>query len=80
MAILLIFQKDVAGYVDIPVFMSSLLQVPFIQQLIGPKKDVGILCYQRQFLTDTHLEQVGIQPGSNYIIAGASDDDYQCQN
>ena len=71
------FQKDVAGYVDVPVFMSSLLQVPFIQQLIGPKKDVGILCYQRQFLTDAHLEQVGIQPGSNYIIAGASDD-YQC--
>jgi hypothetical protein len=36
------FQKDIAGYVDIPVFMSSLLQVPFIQQVIGPQKAVGI--------------------------------------
>jgi len=71
------FQREVASYVDIPVFMSSLLQVPFIQQLISPKKDVGILCYQRQFLTEAHLKSVGIQPGSNYIIAGASDD-YQC--
>lgn len=71
------FQKDIAGYVDVPVFMSSLLQVPIIQQLIGPHKDVGIFCYQRQFLTDAHLENVGIQPGSNYIIAGASDD-YGC--
>ena len=62
---------------DVPVFMSSLLQVPFIQVLIGPKKDVGIMCYQRQFLTDTHLENVGIRPGSNYLIAGASDD-YHC--
>lgn len=68
------FQKDVAGYVNIPVFMSSLLQVPFIQQIIGPKKDVGVLCYQRQFLTDAHLEKVGIMLGSNYVIGGASDD------
>ena len=36
-----IIQKDIAGYVDVPVFMSSLLQVPFAQQLIGPDKVVG---------------------------------------
>ncbi len=71
------FQPEVAEAVDIPVLMSSLLQVPFIQQTIGPKKDVGIVCYQRQFLTETHLEKVGIRPGSNYKIAGASDE-YGC--
>lgn len=71
------FQKEVAGNVDVPVFMSSLLQVPFIQQAIGPKKDVGIVCYQKQFLTEVHLQNVGIQPDSNYIIAGASDE-YAC--
>lgn len=68
------FQKAVAGEVDIPVFMSSLLQVPFIQQIIGPKKDVGIFCYQKRFLTETHLQNVGIVPGSNYVIAGAGDE------
>ncbi|MEL7563426.1 MAG: aspartate/glutamate racemase family protein [Dehalobacterium sp.] len=68
------FQKAVSGKVDIPVFMSSLLQVPFIQQVIGPKKDVGIFCYQKQFLTETHLKNVGIAPGSNYKIAGAGDE------
>ena len=71
------FQPEVADAVDIPVFMSSLLQVPLIQQTIGPKKDVGIVCYQKQFLTQTHLEKVGINPDSNYLIAGASDD-YGC--
>jgi Asp/Glu/hydantoin racemase len=71
------FQPKVADAVDIPVFMSSLLQVPLIQQIIGPKKNVGIVCYQKQFLTDTHLEKVGISLDSNYIIAGASDD-YGC--
>ncbi|MBU1344755.1 MAG: aspartate/glutamate racemase family protein [Proteobacteria bacterium] len=71
------FQPAVAACVDVPVFMSSLLQVPFIQQTIGSKKDVGIVCYQKQFLTDTHLANVGIRPGSNYLIAGASDE-YNC--
>jgi hypothetical protein len=71
------FQKDIAGYVDIPVFMSSLLQVPFIQQVIGPERAVGIVCAQKRFLTDTHLENVGINLDSNYIIAGALDE-YGC--
>lgn len=65
------FQKDIAGKVDVPVFMSSLLQVPFIQQVIGPNKNVGIMCAKKRFLTDTHLKNVGIIPGSNYIIDGA---------
>jgi hypothetical protein len=39
--------------------------------------DVGIVCYQKQFLTPTHLEKVGIRPDSNYKIAGAGDE-YGC--
>lgn len=68
------FQKDVAAAVDVPVFMSSLLQIPFIQQVIGPKKSVGIICAQKQFLSDRHLENVGVQPGPNILIAGAQDE------
>jgi len=68
------FQKDIAGYVDIPVFMSSLLQVPFAQQLIGRDKVVGILVAREDCMTPAHLEAVGIQPGSNYVITGAEDD------
>ncbi len=71
------FQKDVAGYVDVPVFMSSLLQVPFIQKLIGPNKQVGIICAQKRFLTDAHLQNVGIDLNSNFVIAGSMDE-YGC--
>ena len=71
------FQKDIAGAVDVPVFMSSLLQVPFIQQLIGTTKQVGIVCAQKRFLTDDHLRNVGIDLNSNYVIAGAQDE-YGC--
>lgn len=71
------FQKDVAGYVDVPVFMSSLLQVPFIQKLIGPNKAVGIICAQKRFLTDQHLLNVDIDLNSNFYLAGAQDE-YGC--
>lgn len=68
------FQKEIAGYVDVPVFMSSLLQVPFAQQLIGPNKVVGIMAARKQFMTEAHLQAVGIEIGSNYVIAGAEDE------
>jgi hypothetical protein len=68
------FQKAIAGYVNVPVFMSSLLQVPFAQQLIGPNKVVGVLAARKQFMTQAHLAAVGIQPGSNYVLEGAEDD------
>ncbi|QDR79131.1 aspartate/glutamate racemase family protein [Sporomusa termitida] len=71
------FQKDVAVAVDVPVFMSSLLQVPFIQQVISPSKAVGIICAQKQFLSKDHLKNVGIDPNSNLVIAGAQDE-YGC--
>lgn len=65
------FQREVAEYVDVPVFMSSLLQVPMIQQCIGPKKKVGIFCYTSQQLTDAHLRNVGIDTKSNFVVYGA---------
>jgi hypothetical protein len=68
------FQKAIAGYLDVPVFMSSLLQVPLAQQIIGPDKVVGILVAREKQLTQAHLEAVGIRPGSNYVITGAEDD------
>ena len=41
------FQKEITASVDVPVFMSSLLQVPLAQQVIGPDKVVGIYVGQR---------------------------------
>ena len=54
--------------------MSSLLQVAWAQQLIGPDKVVGILAARSAQLSDAHLESVGVQIGSNYVITGAEDD------
>jgi hypothetical protein len=74
------FQKEVAAAVNVPVFLSSLLQVPWAQQVIGPDKVVGIIGHaQNQMLTDRHLEAVGIRPGSNYAIWACRDKEGSCE-
>ena len=65
------FQREVAASVSVPVFMSSLLQMPLAQQLIGPQQVVGILMADQTYLTDRHLESVGIRLGTNYVVGGA---------
>jgi hypothetical protein len=57
--------------------MSSLLQVPLAQALVGPDRPIGILAANSQYLTPRHLESVGIMTGSNYVIGGALDD-FEC--
>jgi hypothetical protein len=71
------FQREVAASVGIPVFLSSLLQVPFAQQLVGPNMVVGVLVANIEYITERHLISVGIQPGTNYVLGGAMDD-FRC--
>lgn len=71
------FQREVSASVYIPVFMSSLLQVPLAHQIINPSQVVGILAAHARQLSEHHLEAVGIQPGGNIVIGGAMDE-FQC--
>lgn len=64
------FQTDIAAHVDVPVFMSSLLQVPWAQRLIGPRKMVGILAASKEYLTEEHLEEMRIDLDSGYVVGG----------
>lgn len=68
------FQRAISAVVDIPVFMSSLLQGAWARQLIAPEKVVGLLVAAREFLSDAHLGAVGIDPDQGYVVAGAMDD------
>ena len=62
------FQRHVAARLDVPVFMSSLLQTGWIQTLIGPDKVVGVYTSSLESLSDAHLEACGIRIGSNYRL------------
>ncbi len=66
-----LFQKEIAAAVNIPVFLSSLLQVPFIYQITG--KRVGIISASSKNLTPAHLENTGISDTILLAVAGMED-------
>ena len=68
------FQEEISAAVSVPVFLSSLLQVPFAQQVVGANRVVGVLVALKKQLEEKHLTSVGIVPGSNFVVAGAEDD------
>ena len=65
-----IFQKELADAVDIPVFTSSLLQVPFAQAIVGRNCSVGIITANKTALTANHLHACGITDDMNVYIQG----------
>lgn len=67
------FQKEIAQAVNVPVFMSSLIQIPWAQASIAPNRVVGVLCASSVFMEEKHLTSVGVTIGTNYVIRGARD-------
>lgn len=65
-----IFQKELADALPVPVFTSSLLQVPFMQQIIGTNNTVGIITANKAKLTKAHMEACGIGENINYEVFG----------
>jgi len=52
---LALIQDELANAVGVPVATSSLMQVPWIQAMLPPEKQVGILTISKGTLTDKHL-------------------------
>lgn len=68
-----IFQKSLAEALDVPVFTSALLQVPFVQNLIGKNKTVGVITANKGSLTKEHLHACGITDDINVEVMGLED-------
>lgn len=56
---LALFQKELAAAVNIPVFSSSLIQVPLAFQMTGASAPVGVLTADASALTDAHFKAIG---------------------
>jgi Asp/Glu/hydantoin racemase len=57
---LVLFQKELAARVGVPVATSSLMQVPWVQATLPPGKRVGIITVSAKSLTPRHLEGAGV--------------------
>lgn len=56
-----IFQKELAGALPVPVYTSSLLQVPLVYSMLRPDQKVGILTADSDSLDERHFRGVGIE-------------------
>lgn len=74
-----LFQEELAQELDVPVFMSSLLQVPFIQRTLRSTEKVGIICSNSKFLSEPLLSSVGITDTDRLVIKGLEDQEYFCK-
>jgi len=66
---LALFQKEMAAAVRVPVFTSSLMQIPLVYAMIQPSQKVGILTIHARSLTQKHLAAVGAE-GIPHVIYG----------
>ncbi len=56
---LALFQDKLADAVNIPVFTSSLIQIPLVHSMLRKNQLVGILTASKSTLTESHLDAVG---------------------
>lgn len=66
-----LFQREVSAAVDVPVFLSSLLQIPFIYQIKNQK--IGIITADSKSLTPEHFISVGVNKEIPLLIGGMED-------
>ncbi len=68
-----LFQEEMAQALQVPVFLSSLLQIPFIQQTLRREEKVGVISAEGSQITTRHLAAVGVRFPERVVITGLED-------
>ena len=68
-----IHQRKLARNVNVPVFLSSLLQIPFICSVMSERDKLGIITADSDSLDASVFESIGIEMTQNLVIRGLQD-------
>lgn len=68
-----LYQDRIASNVEVPVFLSSLAQIPFMRTLLKPGGQIGIVTANSKSLDDTVFKGIGIKPGEDLVVKGLED-------
>lgn len=58
---LVLFQRELAGAVGVPLFSSSLIQLPLVHRMLRADQKVGLLVARKEALTRRHLAAVAAE-------------------
>jgi hypothetical protein len=64
------FQHEIADALPVPVFMSSLSQVPMIASSLRTSERLGILCASKPSLDAATLAAAGVGPEAPIVVSG----------
>ena len=65
------YQKAAAAELNVPTFLSSMLQVPLIAQSLKPEQKIGIIAASEEALTQKVFDECDITDPSRLVITGA---------
>jgi hypothetical protein len=65
-----LFQQEVRSAVNVPVFLSSLIQLPFISQILRDDQRIGIVTANKKVLTKELFEAVGFTHHDHIVVRG----------
>jgi len=68
-----LYQDRIASNVDVPVFLSSLAQIPFMRTMLKPGAQIGIVTANSKSLDDSVFSGIGITPGEDLVVKGMQD-------
>ncbi|MCV0429193.1 MAG: aspartate/glutamate racemase family protein [Roseibium sp.] len=67
-----LYQRELTAQVSIPVFASSLIQIPLMHQMSGLSGKVGVITARKEAMTQAHLDAVGA--GSTPVVLAGMED------
>ena len=68
------YQQAAADAVDVPVALSSLLQLPLIERSLRPDQPIGVLTADSSNLNMDFLERAGIKPRNPIVVRGMQEE------
>ncbi len=73
---LAMFHKEMTSAVNVPVFTSSLMQVPMVHAMLKPEQKVGIITIHSKSLSQNHLSAVGVENIPNVIVGTEGEEEF----
>ncbi|SER56937.1 aspartate/glutamate racemase family protein [Salipaludibacillus aurantiacus] len=67
---LAMYQEELADTLKVPVFMSSLLQLPFMSHMLKKGEKIGVICSKADYFDEKILEGLGINSHVSLCVRG----------